>query len=94
MRLKIANPLRFYCFVLLAVCLFCVLVPSFFNVHGETEVEYEVFTVSCGDTLWGIAELYKPETTSLRSFVREIMECNDMIGSAIYPNSTLLIPVY
>ncbi len=94
MRIRICNPLRFYCFILLLVCLFCILLPSFFNVYGEGEKTYETFTVRCGDTLWGIAELYKPENVSARNFVRKIMECNDMETSAIYPGSTLLIPVH
>lgn len=94
MRLRICNPLRFYCFILLIVCVFCMMVPTFCNVYGEGEKSYEAFIVSNGDTLWEIAELYKPESVELRSYIREIMACNDMDTSSIYPNSTLMIPVY
>lgn len=95
MRIRICNPLRFYCFILVFMCFLSLLTPVvFFGVRGESEQAYETVYVRSGDTLWTIAETYKPKHKNLQSFLHEIKECNQMTDAMVYSGTTLLIPVY
>ncbi len=49
-------------------------------------------TVSSGDTLWSLAEKYKPEDKDTREFVRKIASFNEMDGLMIYVGQTVKIP--
>lgn len=95
MRIKIANPLRFYCFVLVFVCFSCLFTSTFLpEVRGKSEVQYETVYIQSGDTLWSIAETYRPQHIKLQQFIREIKKHNKMDNAMLYAGTTLQIPVY
>lgn len=95
MNIKIRNPLRFYCFILVSMCFLSLLTSAFLpEVHGQADMQYETVHIRSGDSLWSIAETYKPEHIKLQSFIREIKECNQMEEALVYAGTTLLVPVY
>lgn len=53
----------------------------------------ESVRVTSGDTLWSIAEEYKPEGKDLREFVYEIANDNGLSDCGIYCGQILYIPV-
>ena len=55
---------------------------------------YETITVSAGDTLWSIAETYRPEESTLQNYIRELREINDITGDRIYSGQHLLVSYY
>ncbi len=95
MKIRIANPLRFYCFILVFVCFSCLFTSTFLpSVRSKSELQFEVVYVNPGDTLWSIAETYKPEHIKLQQFLREIKTHNGMDSAMLYAGSTLLVPMY
>ncbi len=46
-----------------------------------------------GDTLWAICEEHKPEGTSLRNFIDEVMKLNEMRRPSLAIGQKILIPV-
>lgn len=48
--------------------------------------------VYSGDTLWDIAETYKPSGGDIRNFIREIRRLNSLDSETIYPGQILIIP--
>lgn len=57
------------------------------NRHTETVV------VKSGDTLWGIAEEYKPKEIYILEYIEEIKKLNN-IDSDIHGGDTILVYVY
>ena len=95
MRIKITNPLRFYCFILVFVCFCCLFTSAFLpSVRSKSDLQFETVYVNSGDTLWSIAETYKPDYINLQQFMREIKMHNGMDGAMLYEGSTLLVPMY
>jgi hypothetical protein len=58
----------------------------------ETPV-YETVRVVSGDTLWDIARTYAPQDKSIRSFISEIKDVNDLSDSTLQIGMVLRIPV-
>ena len=61
-------------------------------VADEPEQNRQV-VVQAGDTLWEIAEEYKPQQMDTRKFMNRIKKANHMSSGAVYENQTLSIPV-
>lgn len=55
---------------------------------------YQLVTVQKGDNVWSIAEQYHKSETALDKYVDYIMDFNHMENDRIYPNQTILIPVF
>ncbi len=49
-------------------------------------------TVKSGDTLWTIAQEYKPSGKDMRQFVREISQLNNIDDASIYCGQKLVVP--
>ncbi len=48
-----------------------------------------------GDTLWDIASRYYTEDcSSLRSYIKEIKECNNLTSDRIHAGEYLIVPYY
>lgn len=59
---------------------------------GDIEWNTKIYKVKSGDTLYGIAERYCPETVDIRNYVYKIKKINK-IGSIIYPYQEIKILV-
>jgi len=59
----------------------------------NTRVYYESVSISCGDTLWEIAEEYNVYGASTKSYVTEIMKFNHMENENIVSGQKILVPV-
>lgn len=61
---------------------------------GNCKRNYETvnFTVSEGDTLWEIAELYADESIDVRKYIRDIKAYNNMETSELMPGDIIIIP--
>ena len=54
----------------------------------------QVITVHYGDTLWSIAEEYKPDNVDVREYIHDIKKLNKMSDSTIHGGDTILVYVY
>lgn len=95
---RIANPLRFFIFILI-----CTLVMTFAGFtlinagHAEAAAvrTYTQVTVGENDTLWTLAARCNPDSNiDVSSAVYDICEINDVDAGEIRPGDTLFIPVY
>ena len=59
----------------------------------DTQVTYENYVISKGETLWSIAEEYKQEGQDTRDYIYQIKKLNS-IGSTVYENQTIKIIVW
>lgn len=50
------------------------------------------FVVRAGDSLWNIAEHYKPKNTDTRKYIYELMQLNGLTDTSIYVNQVLYLP--
>lgn len=56
---------------------------------------YTAVTVRCNDTLWGIARQHLTEEySSVKAYMKDIMEVNGMKTDAIYYGQKLILPYY
>lgn len=52
------------------------------------------YGIGCGDTLWSIAEEYKPNSVTYREYIDLMYKLNDGLTATIFPGQAILIPVY
>lgn len=75
------------CIILMAAVCGCVLQGCESKYSGEV-----IYTVEKGDTLWDIAEHFKPEGLNMSKYIYELREING-IGADIYPGQVITVPV-
>lgn len=54
----------------------------------------ESYGIDYGDTLWKIAEEYKPNSISYSEYIDALYKLNYGLTAEIYPGQAILIPVY
>ena len=91
-RYRIINRKRFFA-ALVTVTAVTVLSTNAVSC-GQCKTNYETvnFTVSEGDTLWEIAELYADESIDVRKYIKLIQKYNNLDTEAIMPGDVLIIP--
>lgn len=47
-----------------------------------------------GDSLWKLAQKYKPEDKSTKEYVKLIKEFNRLESDRLYAGDTIIIPIY
>ena len=93
MRLRVINQKRFAVVVAVAVTLITVLCFCSYA-HSGTSYDVCEFTVSEGDSLWEIAEVYTDDSVDIREYIREIKELNGMETAELMPGDVIIIPIY
>ena len=58
---------------------------------SSTPVVYKCITIRENDTLWSIAEQYKPESYSIDRYIKELRELNHLQSNQIYSGNKLII---
>lgn len=72
----------------------CIGFILFQSASGKSEDRFEVVMVQSGDTLWSIANKYKPQNMDTRSYINNIMEKNNMTTADVYENQGLFVQVF
>ena len=57
----------------------------------DTQIIYNSITIHEDDTLWSIAEQYKPESYSIDRYIKELKELNHLQNNQIYAGDKLII---
>lgn len=52
---------------------------------------YESISIKSGDTLWSIANEYKPEEISYKEYIKELKKINSLTSDNIHTGNYLLI---
>lgn len=85
-------------FILAAAFLLWIALTGFSGVKAVKEPVYKYYaavTVQNNDTLWNIAQEHiTEEYSSIKSYMKEIMEVNDMKNDAVYYGQKLIVPYY
>lgn len=93
--MKVKQRRVFFCIGVVAV--FIVLVSCIKTACKSTldRVQWaeETYIVEKGDTLWGIGSMYCPENVSLREWIDEVRDLNDLYDCVIYTGDSLIILV-
>jgi nucleoid-associated protein YgaU len=74
-----------------------VIITSFIitsGVSGTETFETKEIAIRTGDTLWDIAEFYKPSDRSFRSYLDEIYKINNVDPEKLLPEQIIKIPLY
>ena len=56
--------------------------------------QFYAVEIQAGDTIWAVAEEYKPANADVRQVVYDICEANDMDASELQAGQMILVPVY
>ena len=85
---------RSACLMVLIV-VFVMMAHAAFSKPDNISGEYDVIsvTVQPGDTLWSIAQEYKPQGTDLRKFVYDLAANNGIADCNIVPGQTIFVPI-
>lgn len=54
-------------------------------------VAFEMVTVESGQSLWGLAEQYAPETDA-RDWIAQVIDLNSLGSAGLYPGQQLAVP--
>ena len=95
-RYRIKNKVRFTIFVvsvLLMISALFGIVTGLSNVEGRQPDKYETIQIYAGDTMWTIAENYKPEKMDIRDYVNLICEANDIKAGELMDGQEIKVPV-
>ena len=58
---------------------------------SKNQMLYKSITIHENDTLWSIAEQYKPESYSVDRYIKELKELNHLQSDQIYTGNKLII---
>lgn len=63
---------------------------------SRTKPAYSVesYGINHGDTLWKIADEYKPDSMAYSEYINTLYKLNEGLTAEIYPGQAILIPVY
>ncbi|MBR2546933.1 MAG: LysM peptidoglycan-binding domain-containing protein [Eubacterium sp.] len=92
----IVNRIRFTILLVAAILMITMaggMMIGSYNAEGSSKTSYEMITVQYGDTLWEIAECYKPADKDIRDFMYEICDYNNISAGEIFQGQNLMIPV-
>lgn len=78
--------------VVAAAVMWAVFGGAFGGLFAPAETAGEYVSAGRGDSLWSIAEEYKPEGEDTRAFMRSIMKLNDMDAAVVYEGQILFVP--
>lgn len=96
-RYRVVNPIRFFVFILIAVCTLSFTIFSFLNhesVQAASMNTLKQVSVEQYGNLWNIAENFCPNDKDPRVFIQEICEINDIDNTDyLYDGDILFIPV-
>lgn len=82
-------------FVTFLALLIFTLVVLLYGCSRKPQVkEVQEYTVTSGETLWGIAKRYCPDSMSLQEYIYNIRKLNNCADCLIYPNEVLQILIY
>ncbi len=92
-KYRIINRKRFVTAIAAIIAVTLILYACSFA-YCRTNYEVCEFTVSEGDTLWGIAELYTDGSVDIRKYIWEIKKLNGMGTAELMPGDVIIIPVF
>jgi len=96
-RYVIVNSKRFFTFITILITIIAIIIVSVVNLQSAYSspysIESEDYWVKKGETLWTIAQKYKPDDYDIRKMIYEIKELNNMETSMIYSGDKIKIPL-
>lgn len=97
-RRALKRRIRRSVLVLTAVLLLGMVLTGFSRMTVAKDPTYRYYTavtVRCNDTLWNIAqENMTEEYSSVKAYMKDIMEVNNMKTDAVYYGQKLILPYY
>lgn len=90
-----SRKIRKNTFILLTMALILCLGTFAMGAQAEKEgqIYYESIEIHRGDTIWNIAEEYKPKREKTERMVQEIMELNGLKSTNILAGENIIVPV-
>jgi len=95
-RYRVKNKFRFTVFMVTVLLLMSALfsyVTGMADVEGEPVEKFETIQIYSGDTMWTIAENYKPEKMDIRDYVNMICRENDLKAGDLVEGQIIKVPV-
>lgn len=89
--MNVFKDIRFWCVLITIAVLVTILVLI---LSYDKPIDYEVYTVKSGDTLWAIAEKSNGFGRIDRKEIIAEIEIRSGVTAIIYPGDTVFIPVY
>ena len=89
--MRIKNKFKFVRSIAIAIFLLVALFNISIAKSNSEEAEYIDYTITKGETLWGIAKEYTPDNKDIRQTIYEIKQINNMQTSNVYENQTIKI---
>lgn len=89
MTKKERNIRRWIFFALIAVIVLLIC-----GSRTSSTYTVESYGIDYGDTLWKIAEEYKPNSISYSEYINTLYKLNKGLTAEIYPGQAILIPLY
>lgn len=76
------------------VCVTAIATIGFIANNKPKMVGYDLYQVTSGDTLWSVAEEYKPDGMDIRKFVYDVADKNGIDDCHIHVGDLILVPIY
>lgn len=64
------------------------------NVDQSEHIIYRTIQIKSGDSLWSIADKYKPETQTIKEYIQELKDINGLKYNTIQADRTFTISCY
>lgn len=81
------------CIGIIIALLLAFTVSKRINEKTPEVIGYKDITVACGQTLWGISEMYAPDSMDKREYISDVQRINSL-GDTLYAGQTITVPIY
>lgn len=88
-----SPPYFLYLIILILLIYSCYITNAYSNSMDKLKYKQEIYYISAGETMWGMAQQYKNSDDTIREWISKVKKLNNMTNSKIFAGEEIIILV-